>query len=413
MSQVDSLGISTAYKNSHLWLVLQLYEWQKDLDNNTSSEVYLQLLLFVDKRPSYRKKIQRIQSFLEDLRLEHDFQLEVIEIDKQPHLVEYFKLVATPALVKISPQPRQILAGSNLIEQLEIWWPRWKNSLQSNSAPNPQATDKLDSSTDKSFTQHNGYSDDIIKLSDEIFILQQEKEELLEKLRFKEQILAMLAHDLRSPLTAASLAMETLELSEDYENTEQKQQLRQKLYRQSRQQVTIMKRMISDLLEASTSVNAKLEVRPGKLNVYAICQDAIAQVKKQLKTKFHEFREDIPQDIPQIYADAELIRQLLVNLLDNAIKYTPEGGEISLSVLHRTSQKVQFSVSDTGPGIPPEKQECIFEGHFRLPRDQAQEGYGLGLALCHKIVRAHYGQIWVNSSLGNGSCFNFTLPVYR
>ena len=74
---------------------------------------------------------------------------------------------------------------------------------------------------------------------------------------------------------------------------------------------------------------------------------------------------------------------------------------------------VQFSVSDTGPGIPPEKQERIFEGHFRLQRDQEQEGYGLGLALCRKIVRAHYGQIWVDSSLGNGSCFNFTLPVYR
>ena len=398
--------------------MLQLYEWQKDLDNKTSDEVYLQLLLFVDKRPSYRKKIQRIQAFLEDLRLEHDFKLDVIEIGKQPHLVEYFKLVATPALVKISPQPRQILAGSNLIEQLEIWWPRWKNLLQNNSGNNSQINnsqllEQLDSANEKPLTKSTSYSDDLIKLSDKIFSLQREKEELLEQLRFKEQILAMLAHDLRSPLTAASLAMETLELSEEHENTAQKQQLRQKLYLQSRQQVSIMKRMISDLLEASTSANSKLKVRPCKLNVYSLCQDAIAQVKKQLKAKSQIFKEDIPQDIPQIYADAELVRQLLVNLLDNAIKYTPEGGEISLSVLHRTSQKLQFSVSDTGPGIPPEKQERIFEGHFRLKRDQDQEGYGLGLSLCRKIARAHYGQIWVNSSPGNGSCFQFTLPVYR
>ena len=393
--------------------MLQLYEWQKDLDNKTSDEGYLQLLLFVDKRPSYRKKIQRIQAFLEDLRLEHDFKLDVIEISKQPHLVEYFKLVATPALVKISPQPRQILAGSNLIGQLEIWWPRWKNLLQNNSSNNSSTLEQLDSSTEKSLIKSTSYSDDVIKLSDKVFSLQQEKEELLEQLRFKEQILAMLAHDLRSPLTAASLAMETLELSENYENTAQKQQLRQKLYLQSRQQVGIMKRMIIDLLEASTSANSKLKVRPCKLNVYSLCQDAIAQVKKQLKAKSQLFKEDIPQDIPQIYADAELVRQLLVNLLDNAIKYTPEGGEISLSVLHRTSQKIQFSVSDTGPGIPPEKQERIFEGHFRLKRDREKEGYGLGLSLCRKIVRAHYGQIWVNSSPGNGSCFNFTLPVYR
>ena len=393
--------------------MLQLYEWQKDLDNNNSDNSYLQLLLFVDKRPSYRKKIQLIQAYLEDLRLEHDFKLDVIEIGKQPHLVEYFKLVATPALVKISPQPRQILAGSNLMGQLEMWWPRWQNSLQNMSGENSATLEQLDPVIEKSLIKTTSYSDDLIKLSDKVFSLQQEKEELLEQLRFKEQILAMLAHDLRSPLTAASLAMETLELSEDYENTEQRQQLRQKLYLQSKQQVLIMKRMISDLLEASTSANSKLKVHPCKLNVYSLCQDAIAQVKKQLKAKSQIFKEDIPQDIPQIYADPELVRQLLVNLLDNAIKYTPEGGEISLSVLHRTSQKVQFSVSDTGPGIPPEKQERIFEGHFRLPRDQEKEGYGLGLALCRKIARAHYGQIWVNSSLGNGSCFKFTLPVYR
>ncbi|MEM9274206.1 MAG: histidine kinase [Cyanobacteria bacterium P01_F01_bin.143] len=393
--------------------MLQLYEWQKDLENKTSAGDYLQLLLFVDKRPSYRKKIQRVQTYLDDLKVDYEFKLEVIEIDKQPHLVEYFKLVATPALVKISPQPKQTLAGSNLIEQLEVWWPRWQNSLQNNSGIDPQAVEKLGSSGDKSSINSQGYSDDLIRLSDKVFGLQQEKEDLLEQLRFKEQILAMLVHDLRSPLTAVSLAMETLELSENYENTEQTERLRQKLYLQSRQQVKIMKRMISDLLDASTGDKAKLKVLPGKLNVYNLCQSAIAQVAKQLKAKSQLFHEDIPQDIPPIHADAELVRQLLVNLLENAIKYTPEGGEISLSVLHRTSQKVQFNVSDTGPGIPKEKQERIFEGHFRLSRDQNQEGYGLGLALCRKIVRAHYGQIWVNSSLGDGSCFTFTLPVYR
>jgi two-component system, OmpR family, clock-associated histidine kinase SasA len=108
-----------------------------------------------------------------------------------------------------------------------------------------------------------------------------------------------------------------------------------------------------------------------------------------------------------------LLRQLLVNLLDNATKYTPQGGQISLSVLHRTSQKVQVTVCDTGPGIPPEKQERIFEGHFRLERDEKQEGYGLGLALCRRIAQAHYGQIWVDSSPNRGSSFHFTLPVYR
>ena len=89
------------------------------------------------------------------------------------------------------------------------------------------------------------------------------------------------------------------------------------------------------------------------------------------------------------------------------------GGTISLSVIHRTSQQVQVSISDTGDGIPKEKQERIFEGHFRLKRDEKKEGYGLGLALCRNIVRAHYGQIWVDSAPNKGSSFHFTLPVYR
>ena len=80
-------------------------------------------------------------------------------------------------------------------------------------------------------------------------------------------------------------------------------------------------------------------------------------------------------------------------------------------MLHRTTQKVQVSVSDTGPGIPEATKETIFEGHFRLKRDENQEGYGLVLCLCRKIIRAHYGQIWVDSVPNEGSCFHFTLPV--
>jgi two-component system clock-associated histidine kinase SasA len=81
-------------------------------------------------------------------------------------------------------------------------------------------------------------------------------------------------------------------------------------------------------------------------------------------------------------------------------------------VLHRTLQKVQVSVCDNGPGIPSENRDRIFEERFRLKRDQDKDGYGLGLSLCQRIIRAHYGQIWVDSS-PNGSCFHFTLPVIR
>ena len=121
---------------------------------------------------------------------------------------------------------------------------------------------------------------------------------------------------------------------------------------------------------------------------------------------------DIPKDLPYVYADPERIRQVLVNLLDNAIKYTPKGGKISVAGLHRTTQKVQFSIGDTGPGIPVENRDRIFENHFRLQRDEGTEGYGIGLCLCQRIIRAHYGQIWVDSAPNGGAWFHFTLPVY-
>jgi two-component system clock-associated histidine kinase SasA len=170
--------------------------------------------------------------------------------------------------------------------------------------------------------------------------------------------------------------------------------------------------MITDLLQASKNINAHLEIKPTKFYLQSLCEDVLRDFAPAFEAKSQKLNQDIPQDLPPVYADEELIRQVIVNLLDNANKYTPEEGTIGFSILHRTTQKIQISVSDTGPGIPKETQEMIFEEHFRLKRDQTQEGYGLGLAFCRNIIRVHYGQIWVERNPSQGSCFNFTLPVY-
>ncbi len=160
-------------------------------------------------------------------------------------------------------------------------------------------------------------------------------------------------------------------------------------------------------------MSAELSLKHSQLCLQPLCQEILEQTTDLFQEKSLTIETDIPQDLPSVYADEELIRQVIINLIENAIKYTPEGGKVSLSILHRTTQKIQISVCDTGPGIPEEKKERIFEGHFRLKRDESKEGYGLGLSLCRKIVRAHYGQIWVDSKLNQGSCFHFTLPTYR
>ncbi|PSB08978.1 histidine kinase [Pleurocapsa sp. CCALA 161] len=390
--------------------MLHFHKQCPDSDQGNAEELLLQLLLFVDQRSSSEEQVQEIKAYLHSLRSDYAFKLDVVEIEKQPHLVEFFRLVATPALVKMSPAPRQTLAGSNLIQQLEKWWPQWKEAKTSS-----ESSSKTIENSPATIMPTGDYDVQGLMLSDEIFSLRQEKAELEAQLRFKDKILAMLAHDLRTPLTAASMAVETIQLSEKNEDLSANKllALKRKLFRQARNQFNIMDNMIGELLQNSQNNHAKLAVKPKPLNLCSLCQDIASQFDAKLGRKSMNFVMDVPQDLPLIYADAELIRQLISNLLDNAIKYTPEKGSISLSVLHRTNQKVQVSICDTGPGIPTAKREQIFEDNFRLQRDRAAQGYGLGLATCQQIVSAHYGQIWVDSAPESGSCFRFTLLVYK
>jgi two-component system clock-associated histidine kinase SasA len=392
---------------------------QVSQDQPIYSEAPLQLLLFVDGRPKSRQQVQRIRAYLKELQAEYSFELQTIDVGQQPYLAEHFKLVATPALIKIHPEPRQVLAGSNIIAQLKNWWPRWQASvdaylklqedLQERIDDNPRAT------SPKSTIRSVAVSAELIRLSDEIFRLKQEKDNLQEQLQFKDRVIAMLAHDLRNPLTAAAIAIETLQSNYNLD-TGQFQRLKPTmtahLLKQARNQTKIIDRMITDLLQVGRGKDTELPILPQKVQLGKLCLEILEELCDRYTAKSQEVETDIPNDLPYVYADPERIRQVLVNLLDNAIKYTPEGGKISVSGLHRTTQKVQFSISDTGPGIPVENRDRIFENHFRLQRDEGTEGYGIGLCLCQRIILAHYGQIWVDSAPNNGAWFHFTLPVY-
>ncbi len=379
----------------------------------TDLEVPLHLLLFIDKRPSLKEDIQQIRNYLQILQADHTFKLQVIEVGDQPYLAELFKVVATPTLVKIHPDPKQTLTGSNLVAQLQKCWDKWqKESLayQSSNSVNLAPSH----ATSIAGIDALGYSSQMIRLSDEVFRLNQEKEKLLEQLRFKEQVLSMLAHDLRSPLTAASLGLETIELAHQaHGDGNSMPPIVHQLLRQARNQFKLMDRMIGDILIAARGNSAELTITPARLQIGLLCKDVVKQMYDQLQRKSQEIFTDIPQVLPEVYGDEEWLKQVLVNLLENAIKYTPQGGKIEVVVLHRTSQKIQVSVTDNGPGIPPETRDRIFEDHFRLQRDHEKEGYGIGLSLCQRVIRAHYGQIWVDCPTPGGSCFHFTIPVYR
>jgi two-component system, OmpR family, clock-associated histidine kinase SasA len=416
----------------------------------------LQLLLFVDKRPSSKEQIRKVRSVLKELRQECDFDLQVIDVSEQPYLAEHFRLIATPTLIRVHPEPKQTLAGANLVEQLKHWWVYWQRSvteyaaqlpyieppnlrsltaisadpiLENTSAEPPQLTVSSESEAVVSLssvqgegrpeaqrvTQSLNKSAEVFRLSDEVFKLKQEKEELEHQLQFKDQIIAMLAHDLRNPLTATSIALETLEMGfnpKDGSESRLTPTLTVQLLKHARTQTRAIDRMVTDLLQAARGTGTDLRIQPEKIDLAIICTDVVEHLQERFASKMQRIETDIPSDLPKVLVDGERVRQVLINLLDNAIKYSPVGGTIQLSVLHRTLQKLQISVCDNGPGIPSENRDRIFEERFRLKRDEDKDGYGLGLSLCQRIIRAHYGQIWVDSS-PSGSCFHFTLPVIR
>lgn len=392
---------------------------QVSQDQPIYSEAPLQLLLFVDGRPKSRQQVQRIRAYLKELQAEYSFEVETIDVGQQPYLAEHFKLIATPALIKIHPEPRQVLAGSNIIAQLKNWWPRWQAAVETYLKVQEDLQERIDdnarATSPKSTIRSVAVSAELIRLSDEIFRLKQEKDNLQEQLQFKDRVIAMLAHDLRNPLTAAAIAIETLQSNYNLE-TGQFQRLKPSmtahLLKQARNQTKVIDRMIADLLQVGRGKDTEFPIIPQKVQLGKLCLDVLEELCDRYTAKSQVVEIDIPSDLPYVYADPERIRQVLVNLLDNAIKYTPEGGKISVAGLHRTTQKVQFSIGDTGPGIPVENRDRIFENHFRLQRDEGTEGYGIGLCLCQRIILAHYGQIWVDSAPNNGAWFHFTLPVY-
>jgi two-component system, OmpR family, clock-associated histidine kinase SasA len=390
-------------------------------DRSLSSDAprSLQLLLFLDERTASYIYNQEIREKLAILNAEQSFELQVIDVGKQPDLAEHYRVIATPALLKLYPTPRQILAGTNLIDQIDNWWERWQEELmywEDDLLEDRDETIEIPPNDRVLLSDSIGYVTKLIKLSDEIFTLKQEKTDLLERLKLQDRAISVLAHDLRNPLTAAALALGTLEIihnPQDYRANSLEPVTIAKLIERARTQLQSIDRLINDILQPLTTTNNDLDLRPQKLNFPPIISSVISQLDSQFQAKKQTITTDVPQDMPFVYGDEDKLRQVITNLLDNAIKYTPEGGQIHVSALHRTAQTIQISIADNGLGIPEENQKRIFQDRHRLDRDLLESGYGIGLAVCQQIVRAHYGQIWVESAPGKGSAFNFTLLVHQ
>jgi signal transduction histidine kinase len=171
-----------------------------------------------------------------------------------------------------------------------------------------------------------------------------------------------------------------------------------------------MQRLISSLLDINRLEAGQPITNQKLVDVTGLIEEGVDSIQPTLEGKQQQFILSLPEDIPLIRMDEDMIRRVLINLMDNATKFTPMKGEVRLQV-EVLGQFVRFCVEDTGPGIPSDAAEAIFEKFRRLNADRGPKGLGLGLAFCRLAVQAHGGRIWVESEEGNGSRFYFTLPA--
>lgn len=171
-----------------------------------------------------------------------------------------------------------------------------------------------------------------------------------------------------------------------------------------------LRSLVNDLLDLSKIESGRIDLEFTNVDVAFLLDKAIATLKIQAEDKNITLKiEDLPT-LPKVKLDANKILWVLTNLIANAIRYTDNGGEIKLAAKHRNNW-VYISVQDNGAGIPKEFKNKIFDKFVQVKTEKDVGGSGLGLAICKEMVKAHGGTIWVDSTLGEGSTFTFTVPV--
>ena len=233
-----------------------------------------------------------------------------------------------------------------------------------------------------------------------------------QQLEFKNAFLSHVSHELRTPLTCihqyVTLLLDGLA---GPVAPEQSDHLKTVL-----KSVNQLHAMIRDLLEATRAESGKLRVEPRCVALGELVQQAVAMLRPTADEKKIGLEIGLDQRLPMVHADPDRVLEVLINLVDNAIKFTPAEGSVIVqaSMVEADPGFVYVSVSDTGRGIGPEAKSLIFERLYQDPDsvDNNRSGLGLGLFICREIVRRHEGRIWVSSELGQGSTFTFTLPIY-
>jgi len=224
--------------------------------------------------------------------------------------------------------------------------------------------------------------------------------------QLKDEFISLVSHEFRTPLTVIMGSLNTV-LTEG-ERLPQAEV--QQLLRDASLESESLSHLLGNLLELSRVQAQQLYLYSEPVNIKNLIQDTVDKIRRQSSS--HQFLIDIPKGLPPINADSIRVERILYNLLDNAVKYSPGGSQVRVSAKMQPGYLV-IGVSDQGRGLSPHEQSRVFGPFQRLEHarpDEAQ-GIGLGLLVCRRLVEAHGGRIWVDSKLGKGSTFYFTLPL--
>jgi PAS domain S-box-containing protein len=226
--------------------------------------------------------------------------------------------------------------------------------------------------------------------------------------RAKTEFVSLASHQLRTPLSIVKWYAEMLVNGDaGLLNSEQAQFVRC-LYDSNERMIEL----VNALLSISRVESGRIRIDPMETDLGEMVGQLVTELQPKISVKKLELVQSIHPALPKIVMDPKLIRQVYLNLLTNAIKYTPEGGSITI-IISNDGEKVTSQVSDNGCGIPKEEQKRVFERFFRAPNAAAidADGTGLGLYLVKAIVESSHGKVWFESEENKGSTFWFSLPI--
>ena len=323
-----------------------------------------------------RAVLSRTIVYIPDIREDHEYRLEALA-----QAADYLSVLAVPMLLESKPIGVVVVTGA----EAGAFSERQIELLQT-------------------FADQAVIAVENARLFQEI----EDKSRQLEAAsRHKSEFLANMSHELRTPLNAIIGFSEVLTQRMFGDLNEKQEEYLRDIHASGQHLLSL----INDILDLSKIEAGRMELEPTAFDLPSAIENALTLVRERAGRREIALHHAVDQRLGQIRGDERKIKQVLLNLLSNALKFTPEGGRIDVRA-GLVDGMAEVSVADTGIGIAPEDQEAVFE-EFRQVGTVAKkvEGTGLGLTLSRKFVELHGGRIWVTSDVGVGSTFTFTLPL--